>query len=227
MPTTYGQFCPVAKAMELLDERWTLLVVRELVAGSRHFNALRRGVPRMSPALLSKRLSTLVRAGVVERRQAGNRITYALTPAGRELEPVIDALGRWGIRWVPELGDADLDPHLLMWDVHRNLAYEALPDTRTVLKFSFADVTDAPRDWWLVITTDGVDVCDHDPGFDVLVTVETKLRTLTQVWRGDLTWTAALRSRDLAVRGDPSARRALPRWLKLSPHASTPRPARR
>ncbi|HEY0127521.1 MAG TPA: helix-turn-helix domain-containing protein, partial [Blastococcus sp.] len=93
MPSQYGQFCPVAKAMELLDERWTLLVVRELMLGSRHFNVLRRGVPRMSPALLSKRLQTLVRAGVVERWQDGNRVTYRLTEAGRELEPIVEALG--------------------------------------------------------------------------------------------------------------------------------------
>ena len=108
MSSHYGQFCPVAKAMELLDERWTLLVVRELMMGSRHFNALRRGVPRMSPALLSKRLQTLVRAGVVERWEDGNRVTYQLTEAGKELEPIVEALGRWGTRWIPELGDEDL-----------------------------------------------------------------------------------------------------------------------
>ena len=108
MPSQYGQFCPVAKAMELLDERWTLLVVRELMMGSRHFNALRRGVPRMSPALLSKRLQTLARAGVVERWQEGNRVSYRLTEAGRELEPIVEAVGRWGVRWIPELGDEDL-----------------------------------------------------------------------------------------------------------------------
>jgi DNA-binding HxlR family transcriptional regulator len=97
----YGQFCPVAKAMELLDERWTMLVIRELLEGSRTFNALRRGVPRISPALLSARLQRLRRAGVIERYQDGNRVSYALTPAGRELHPVIEAIGRWGIRWIP------------------------------------------------------------------------------------------------------------------------------
>jgi DNA-binding HxlR family transcriptional regulator len=119
--STYQQFCPVAKAMELLDERWTMLVVRELVTGSRHFNELRRGVPRISPALLSKRLHQLVRAGVLERQLDGNRVQYVLTPAGRELQPVIEALGTWGIRWIGHLGDEDLDPQLLMWDMHRNV----------------------------------------------------------------------------------------------------------
>ena len=115
----YGQFCPVAKAMELLDERWTMLVVRELLAGSRHFNDLRRGVPKMSPALLSKRLKSLTRAGVVEREEIDGRTTYSLTECGKELADVVDALGTWGVRWIGELGEEDLDPHLLMWDMRR------------------------------------------------------------------------------------------------------------
>jgi DNA-binding HxlR family transcriptional regulator len=224
MATHYGQFCPVAKAMELLDERWTLLIVRELISGSTHFNALRRGVPRMSPALLSKRLQALVRAGVVERWEDGNRVTYRLTDAGRELGPIVEALGRWGIRWIPELGDEDLDPQLLLWDIHRSIDTEAVPDGRTVIAFVFPELPAASRCWWLVITGDGVDVCDSDPGFPVRVTVETSLRTLVRIWRGDLGWSAALRSRDLVLHGEPQARRALPRWLKLSVFAGTPRP---
>ena len=106
----YGQFCPVAKAMELLDERWTMLVVRELLLGSRHFNDLRRGVPKMSPALLSKRLKSLTRAGVVERAEIDGRTTYSLTQCGQELAEVVDALGAWGVRWIGELGEDDLDP---------------------------------------------------------------------------------------------------------------------
>ena len=224
MGSQYGQFCPVAKAMELLDERWTLLVVRELTLGSRHFNALRRGVPKMSPALLSKRLQTLVRAGVVERWDDGNRVSYQLTEAGKELEPIVEALGRWGMRWVPELGDDDLDPHLLMWDMHRNVDLEAVPDGRTVLAFVFPDVAPDARRWWLVIAGDGVDVCDHDPGFPVRVTAESRLRTMVGIWRGDLSWPAALRSGELVLHGTSQAQRALPRWLKLSPLAGTPRP---
>jgi len=121
---SYHQFCPVAKAMELLDERWTLLVVRELVTGSEHFNELRRGLPRMSPTLLSKRLQQLTRAGVVERTDDGR---YVLTAAGEELRPVVEALGGWGVRWIGELGDADLDPQLLLWDMHRNVDHTAVP----------------------------------------------------------------------------------------------------
>ena len=223
--TAYGQFCPVAKAMELLDERWTMLVIRELLEGSRHFNALRRGVPRMSPALLSTRLRTLVRAGLVERYEDGNRVTYALTPAGKELRPIVEALGHWGMRWIPDLGDEDLDPHLLIWDIHRNVDLDAVPPDRTVLRFTFTDVAGAARDWWLVITSEGVDPCDADPGHPVTATVETDLRTLVMVWRGDRTWSQALRSGELTLHGPTHVRRAIPRWLKLSTFAPVPRPA--
>jgi DNA-binding HxlR family transcriptional regulator len=220
----YGQFCPVAKAMELLDERWTMLVIRELMLGSRHFSALQRGLPRMSPTLLSARLRTLVRAGVVERREDGNRISYTLTPAGRELRPIVEALGRWGVRWIPELGDEDLDPHLLLWDIRRNVDRSAVPPGRTVVQVLFRDVPGPARTWWLVISPDEVDVCDVDPGYPVTATIETGLRALTRIWLGDLTWAAAIRTGDLAVRGSASVRRAVPRWLTLSSFASVPRP---
>ncbi len=225
MPGGYGQFCPVAKAMELLDERWTMLVVRELMMGSRHFNDLRRGVPRMSPTLLSKRLQTLVRAGVVERWVDDPKVSYRLTEAGRELEPIVQALGAWGVRWVGELGEADLDPHLLMWDIHRSVHTEVVPPGRTVLRFHFTDIPAGQRDWWIVITGDEVDVCDVDPGFDVRVTVESTLRALTEVWRGDSSWQQAVRSGALALHGEAQARRAFPQWLKLSSTAAVPRPA--
>jgi DNA-binding HxlR family transcriptional regulator len=220
----YGQFCPVAKAMELLDERWTLLVVRELLMGSRHFNDLRRGVPRMSPALLSKRLRTLTRAGIVERRTDGARVTYALTEAGSELRPIVEALGCWGARWIPAIGDEDLDPQLLLWDVHRNLDLAAMPDGRTVLGFRFPDVPPRASRWWIVVDSSGVDVCDADPGHPVTLTVEAPLRTLTDLWRGELDWAAAARA-GMTLEGPLWARRALPRWLRLSAFAPVPRAA--
>jgi len=220
----YGQFCPVAKAMELLDERWTILVIRELMLGSRHFSALQRGLPRMSPTLLSARLRTLARAGVVERHADGNRISYSLTPAGQELRPIVEALGQWGVRWIPELGDEDLDPHLLLWDIHRNVDRSAVPPGRTVLQFVFRDVPGPAHRWWLVINGDEVDVCDADPGYPVTAAIDTGLRTLTDIWLGNLSWAAATRTGDLAVQGSPSAQRAVPRWLTLSSFAAVPRP---
>jgi len=225
MGTSYHQFCPVAKAMELLDERWTLLIVRELVAGSERFNELRRGVPRMSPTLLSKRLGQLVRAGVVDRIGDGNDVRYVLTPAGRELQPVVEALGVWGIRWIGEIGDEDLDPKLLLWDMHRNIDYAVVPPGRTVVQFRFPDVPAATRDWWLVIGSAETDVCDDDPGHPVAVTVTGSLRRMTEVWRGDMSWPDALRSGGLSIQGPSPLRRALPRWFTLSDFAPVNRPA--
>jgi DNA-binding HxlR family transcriptional regulator len=230
MGATYRQFCPIAKAMEMLDERWTLLIVRELIMGSEHFNEVRRGVPRMSPTLLSKRLHQLTVAGIVDRQVEGNDVRYRLTQAGHELRPVVEALGMWGMRWIGEIGDEDLDPKLLMWDMHRHIDHTATPDGRTVVQFKFSDVPAKGRDWWLVITSGeaevcDVDVCDVDPGYDVAVTVSSSLRRMIEIWRGDLGWPAALRSREVEVHGPAALRRAVPGWFTLSAFASAPRPA--
>ena len=221
---SYYQFCPVSKAMELLDQRWTLLVVRELVTGGERFNELRRGLPRMSPSLLSKRLSELVSAGIVERRADGAEVRYVLTPAGAELRPVVEALGAWGTRWIGALGDEDLDPKLLLWDMHRNVDHSAVPAGRTVVRFFFPDLGRNLRNWWIVLTPEEADVCDADPGYDVGVTVTAGLRELVEVWRGDRAWSEALRSGALALEGPETLRRALPGWFTLSPFAAVPRP---
>ena len=221
----YGQFCPVSKAMELLDERWTLLVVRELLLGSKHFNELRRGVPKMSPALLSKRLKALTRAGVVDRTDVDGRTTYSLTQCGQELGEVVEALGRWGVRWIGELGEEDLDPHLLMWDMQRTIPIEAWPRTRTTVEFQLDGVTSKASRWWLVVADGSADVCDFDPGYDVAGTVSASLRTLTRVWRGDVGWAHALLDGGVAVSGPSDVRRAIPTWLGQSNSAAVPRPA--
>ena len=135
--------------MELLDERWTLLVVRELISGSEQFNQLRRGLPRMSPSLLSRRLVQLERAGLLVRTTDDGAVRYRLTRAGTELRPVVEAIGAWGVRWVGELGDRDLDPKLLLWDMHRHVVSDAVPDGRTVVSFHFPDAERGRRDWWL------------------------------------------------------------------------------
>ncbi|GAB2874405.1 winged helix-turn-helix transcriptional regulator [Nocardioides pacificus] len=221
--SSYGQFCPVAKAMELLDERWTLLVVRELLAGSTHFNDLRRGNPKMSPALLSKRLRTLERAGVVRRELLHGRSSYLLTPAGEELRPVVEGLGAWGVRWIGRLGDEDLDPHLLMWDIRRTMSLEAWPRGRTVITFTFDDVASSASRWWLCVSGDDADVCDADPGFETSARITTSLRTLTEIWRGDRSWDRALRAGEVEVAG-PRARE-VPRWVGQARLAAVPRPS--
>jgi DNA-binding HxlR family transcriptional regulator len=214
--SSYGQFCPVAKAMEVLDERWTLLVIRELLLGSTRFNELRRGVPKMSPALLSKRLRSLERAGVVSRSGSGGRTTYALTERGRELEPVVNLLGLWGLRWIGDLGEQDLDPHLLMWDMRRTLPVEAWPRARTVVAFDFDDVPRRDAAWWVVVSSGEVDVCDYDPGFEVAVSVRCSLEALTRIWRGELSWPGAVRAGRVTLDGPEEVRRAVPAWLGQS-----------
>ena len=221
--STYGQYCPVAKAMEVLDERWTLLVVRELLYGSEHFNDLRRGLPKMSPGLLSKRLQTLVRAGVVKRSEVAGRTYYTVTPRGEELKPIIDALGAWGTRWIADLGDEDLDPHLLMWDIHRKAPIDGWPRNRTTLAFRLSGVAPKVSSWWLVGADGHVDVCDNDPGHDITATISGSLRTLTQIWRGDVSWSIAQADGSVSIDGPSHVRRAVPTWIGQSNFAAVPR----
>jgi DNA-binding HxlR family transcriptional regulator len=222
--STYGQFCPVAKAMEVLDERWTLLVVRELMAGSTRFNELRRGNPKMSPALLSKRLRTLERAGVVRREEVDGRTSYHLTDCGMELKQVVEGLGAWGIRWIGDLGEDDLDPHLLMWDMRRTVPLSVWPRRRTVVAFRFTDQAVRTAFWWLCVNGEDADVCDYDPGFDVTATVETTLPVMVRIWRADRTWDDAIGSGDVRIDGPTDVRRAVPAWLGHMGFGATPRP---
>jgi DNA-binding HxlR family transcriptional regulator len=221
----YGQFCPVAKAMELLDERWTVLVVRELLAGSTHFNDLRRGVPKMSPTLLSKRLQTLTRAGVVERTEVDGRTVYALTECGRELVGVVEALGSWSVRWMSDLVEKDLDPSVLMWDIRRTIPVAEWPRARTVVAFRLAGAPPKASSWWLMVADGGTEVCDFDPGYEVAATVSTSLRTLTEIWRGDRSWQRSLLDGSVSIDAPSEVRRAVPTWLGQSSLAAVPRPA--
>jgi len=221
----YGQFCPVAKAMELLDERWTVLVVRELLAGSTHFNDLRRGVPKMSPTLLSKRLQTLTRAGVVERSEVDGRTLYTLTECGRELVSVVEALGAWSVRWMSDLVDKDLDPSVLMWDIRRTIPLAGWPRARTVVAFRLSGAPPKASSWWLMVADGGAEVCDFDPGYEVAATVSTSLRTLSQIWRGDRSWQGALSDGSVSIDGTREACRAVPTWIGQSSLAAVPRPA--
>ena len=223
--SSYGQFCPVAKAMELLDERWTILVVRELLEGSRHFNDIRRGVPRMSPALLSKRLQTLARAGLVERSEAAGRTSYTLTPCGKELHDVVQAIGAWGVRWIPEMGDEELDPQLLLWDIHRKVPIDKWPRERTVLEFRLSNAAGKASSWWLVVADGHAEICDFDPGYDVAATMSCTLRALTEIWRGDVSWSHALLDGSVSIDAPSRVRKAVPTWIGQSQLAAVPRPA--
>lgn len=220
----YGQHCPVAKAAEVLDQRWTLLVLREMVMGSNRFNDIHRGVPRMSRTLLSKRLRQLEGHGVLERRETASGTSYELTLAGEELVPVLEAVGEWGVRWLSDLSNEDLDPVFLMVEIQRGVDHDALPDGRTVLALTFRDADPGVRDWWLVLSHDEVDVCDEDPGLGTDVAIDTPLGTFVRVWRGDLGWSQAIGAGGMRVEGPSQLRRQVSKWFQLSHFASTPRP---
>lgn len=215
----YGQFCPVAQAAEVIAERWTLLVLRELLSGSHRFNEIRRGVPLMSTSLLSTRLKELERVGVVERRQEpGHRSpTYHLTEAGQALGPIVDAVGRWGMRFLDiRYQQRDLDPSLLMWDIRRRIRADRLPPDRVVIAFEFLDQPSNKRSWWLLKNGDTIDLCLSHPGFDIDLTVKADLETMTRVWLGSLDVPTALRSRRLILEGSSTLRLGFSDWIGLS-----------
>lgn len=220
MAKGYGQFCPLAKAAELLCERWTMILVRELSAGSRRFNDLRRGMPQISPTLLSRRLRQLLDAGVVE-RVAGNGVSaYALTRAGRELRPMVEFMGSWGHRWVgSQLHDDDLDAGLLMWDIRRGVDAGHFPAERVVVQFHLHDAPKGWRDWWLVSEDGTTDLCMEDPGHEVDLVVSCGVRVLTAIWLCRDTLADAQRRREVEVLGHAGLRRQLPGWLQGSPLA--------
>jgi DNA-binding HxlR family transcriptional regulator len=221
---SYNQFCPVAMAAEILCTRWTVIVLRELIAGSTRFNELRRGVPRMSPALLSKRLKDLEAAGIVARSKVAgdpDLYEYTLTAAGKELRPVIEAVGDWGHRWVTTKSSLDnLDPNLLMWDMRRNIRQKSLPKRRSTIQVIFSDVPEAKRNWWLIAQPgEGIDLCSVDPGFDVDLYLVTNLRTMTEIWMGYATVARAKKDESLVVTGNRQLEADLQTWLGLSPFA--------
>ncbi len=218
----YKQFCPVAMAAEVLCTRWTMVLLRELLAGSTRFNDLRRGVPKMSPTLLAQRLRDLEQAGIVERRPIKTEksvFEYQLTEAGEELRPLIVAMGTWGQRWVEsQLSLRNLDPSLLMWDMRRNLDPAPLPNQRVVIQFLYHDLPKSKKDWWLVVEPDGdVDLCWSEPGFEVDLFVSTDLKTMTAIWMG--LQTVRESSDSISFDGSQKLRRTMQTWLGLSPFA--------
>ena len=209
-------------AAEVLCTRWTIVLLREMIAGSTRFNDLRRGVPKMSPTLLSQRLKELEAAGVVERREVAAEKgvhEYRLTEAGADLRGVVEAMGMWGQRWVEaRLSLRNLDPSLLMWDMRRNLNPAPLPARRTVIQFLYRELPAAKRSWWLVVEPGAeVELCSADPGFEVDLYVATDLSTMTAIWMGV---TTVEREGDrMLLTGAPEVARSMQAWLGLSPFA--------
>jgi DNA-binding HxlR family transcriptional regulator len=215
----YGQFCPIAQAAEVLTERWTPLVLRELaLTGSCRFNDIQRGVPLMSSSLLTKRLRQLERAGLLERRPRpdGKGTEYHLTPAGTELGPVFAQIGVWSERWLRRpIFEETPDTGLLMWWVRTTVKPDALPPGRTVIHFHFRDAPEKLRNFWLVLPE--ADLCLTDPGFGVDITVQSDPKTLTAVWMGDLGLTQALDCAGIELEGPKHLVRSFPKWFGLHP----------
>jgi DNA-binding HxlR family transcriptional regulator len=221
---SYKQFCPVAMAAEILCTRWTVVLLRELVAGSTRYNDLRRGVPRMSPALLSQRLKELEAAGIVAREASATEsgvFEYRLTPSGQELGPIVEGFGKWGQRRISAtLSLEHLDVQLLMWDMRRNLNPTPMPRHRSVIQFVYPELTAAQRHWWLIVDPgEGVDLCSVDPGFDIDLYVSVDLRTMTAIWMGLDTVRAAAGGNRMLLTGDRQIAASMQTWLGLSPFA--------
>jgi len=221
----YGQFCPVSMAAEVFCSRWTPLVMRELLCGTTRFNDLRRGVPRMSPALLSKRLKELEKAGIVSvERGKGGSVEYTLTPAGEDLRGVVMGLGTWGQRWVEsQLSLRNLDPTLLMWDMRRHLVLEPLPPRKCTIQFQYPELPGAKQNYWLVVEESDVDLCYFDPGFEVDLLVRSPLGAMTAVWMGIARLRGEIESGRIELDGDPAIAGAMQSWLGLSPFAKEQR----
>lgn len=217
----YGQFCPVAKAGDIIGERWTVLILRELLLGTTRYNDFQRALSRISPTLLSKRLKMLEDKGLVVRKRppGGKSHEYHLTACGRELEPLIEHLAVWGMRWARgQMTDTELDVEFLMWDLQRRLQTDQLPGGETVLCFVF-DEQERFKSWWLVACQDGVDLCSENPGKEVDLYINTTVRDLARVWRGDVPIAKALRSKSIRTHGNLQLARTIKEWLGICLYA--------
>ena len=225
MARGYGQYCPLALGAELLCQRWTLLVVSRILDGCTRFNEIHRGLPRISPSLLSKRLTELEEAGIVrkEATPAGESHRYALTQAGLDLEPMIEALAVWGQHWARDMEIDDLDPGFLVWSMHLRIDVDAMPPGRTVLEFEFTGAPKDCRQFWLVHQDKVVEMCLKDPGLDVDLVVASDLRLFVETWRGFRDLRTEIEARRIRLLGPENLRRQFPDWLLLSSLAKYPR----
>jgi DNA-binding HxlR family transcriptional regulator len=232
----YGQFCPVALGAEIFAQRWTPLILRELLLGSHRFSELRRGLPRISRNLLVQRLAALEESGVVERRRRpdGRGYDYYPTIAGEELRPVVVALGTWGYKWAArELRAENVDAGLLMWFLRRRVQTDRLPEEKFVARFDFRGQgqhsawLEEQQSFWLVLDKPEVELCLSDPGLAVGLIVRADVSALTRVYLGQLSLLEALREGGVELSGRRSLRSSFPSWLGISPFAPARIPARR
>jgi len=210
----YGQFCPLAQATQLLCERWTLIVVREFIAGSTRFSELQKGVPTMSPTLLSTRIKQLIKAGIIIKQGDKGQYTYQLTQAGKELKPIVELLGAWGHRWAKsDLNEGDLDAGLLMWDMRRSIDVSKFPDRKIVVQFEYPDAPKGANLWWLISDKGNVDLCLNDPGFDIDLIINCSLAVMTSVWTCQTDFDQMVKTKQIKILGDDKLAKSLSSWL--------------
>jgi DNA-binding HxlR family transcriptional regulator len=214
----YSQFCPVAKGAEIFNERWTPLIIREMMCGSKRFNELKRGNPMMSPSLLSQRLKFLKEAGVIERKtRKGESAEYFLTQSGKDLGEVVARLGLWGLKWArSRLTENDYDPRLLMWDVRRRIDVSGFPQRRVVISFMFQDMPSNRKAYWLVVDHGEVDLCVKYPGFDVDLAFITTSKAMADIWMGYSTMKKEIRNKRLVMKGDRDLKTSVDDWFNYS-----------
>lgn len=217
MRMQYGQFCPIAKACEILSERWTLLIIRELLCGSTRFSQLQRGLSQISPTLLTKRLNQLADDEVILKKkpQGQQHAEYYLTPAGMELAPIVMGLGDWGQKWArSRMEEDELDIELLMLEFYRRLDLDQIPGGQLVVHFSFSGLKTYPH-WWIVIDSkEERELCVAHPGRDVDITVKSDARTMTRIWMGEITFKEARSEGLIELEGLPIMTRSISKWLR-------------
>jgi DNA-binding HxlR family transcriptional regulator len=217
----YGQFCPISKAVEILGDKWTLLIVRELLMGGRRYSELQRGLSQISPTILSKRLDSLSRYGLVLKKKIPNQKGYEYFPTRScsELLPIIKSLGDWGMRWAKSnLTEKDYDVELLMLYLQRSVNPDNLVGDETVIRFKFTDIKEFP-DWWMVVKDNKVDLCTNDPGKDVDVYFTTTVKTMVDVWMGWSTYRKAIAQDELKLVGPKALINNVSAWMEDSIYA--------
>ena len=215
---SYGQYCPLALATELLCRRWTILVISRLLDGCRTFNEIHQGIPRISPSLLSSRLSELEHAGLLKRRKIRNenRYRYEPTDAALDLTELIDKLAIWGQHWSRDMDMDDLDPAFLAWSMSLRMNTEAMPQGRTVIEFEFTGTPTEFRRFWLVHKNGKVDMCLKSPGYETDLYVRADMRRFVEAWRGFRDLRQEIRSGRIRLSGPRQLKSSFPDWLLLS-----------
>ncbi|MFC1664617.1 winged helix-turn-helix transcriptional regulator [Pseudomonadota bacterium] len=220
----FAQFCPIAKSTEIIGEKWTILIIREILMGGSRFNQLQRGLSLISPAVLTKRLATLVDYGLIDKKKIPGQKGYEYHPTEscKELLPILLSLADWGMRWTrTNLTESDYDVNLLMLYLQRSIDPKHLTGNETIIRFHFTDLKDAP-DWWLMVKNNEVDICTTDPGKEIDIYFTTTVKTMTDVWMGEDTYRKAIRNKNMTVVGPPLLTGNISSWMNNCMFANLP-----